>query len=32
MLTIRSLPKRYGDVVALDDAAFEVRPGRIVGF
>ena len=32
MLTIRSLSKRYGDVVALDDASFEVRPGRIVGF
>ncbi len=32
MLTIRSLSKRYGDVVALDDASFDVRPGRIVGF
>jgi len=32
MLTIRSLSKRYGDVVALDGASFEVRPGRIVGF
>ncbi len=32
MLTIGSLSKRYGDVVALDDASFEVRPGRIVGF
>ncbi len=32
MLTIRSLSKRYGEVVALDDASFEVRPGRIVGF
>lgn len=32
MLMIRSLSKRYGDVVALDDASFEVRPGRIVGF
>jgi len=32
MLTIRSLSKRYGDVVALDGASFDVRPGRIVGF
>jgi len=32
MLTIRSLSKRYGEVVALDDASFEVRLGRIVGF
>ena len=32
MLTIGSLSKRYGDVAALDDASFEVRPGRIVGF
>lgn len=32
MLTVRALSKRYGDVVALDDASFEVRPGRIVGF
>jgi ABC-2 type transport system ATP-binding protein len=32
MLRICSLSKRYGEVVALDDASFEVRPGRIVGF
>ena len=32
MLKVRSLSKRYGEVVALDDASFEVRPGRIVGF
>ena len=32
MLTIRSLSKRFGEVVALDDASFEVRPERIVGF
>jgi len=32
MLTIRSLSRRYGDTVALDDASFDVRPGRIVGF
>lgn len=32
MLTIRSLSKRYGAIVALDDASFDVHPGRIVGF
>ncbi|MCB1246371.1 MAG: ATP-binding cassette domain-containing protein [Acidimicrobiia bacterium] len=26
------MSKRYGDVVALDEASFEVPPGRIVGF
>ncbi|HEU4356771.1 MAG TPA: ATP-binding cassette domain-containing protein [Actinomycetota bacterium] len=32
MLEIRDLAKRYGDVVALDGATFDVAPGRIVGF
>ena len=32
MLEIRDLTKRYGDVVALDGASFDVPPGRIVGF
>jgi ABC-2 type transport system ATP-binding protein len=32
MLEIKSLSKRYGDVVALDGASFTATPGRIVGF
>ncbi|MDE0374565.1 MAG: ATP-binding cassette domain-containing protein [bacterium] len=32
MLELDGLTKRYGDVVALDDCGFSVRPGRIVGF
>ncbi len=32
MLEIRELTKRFGDVVALDGASFDVAPGRIVGF
>ena len=32
MLTLRDLDKRYGSVVALDGASFDVPPGRIVGF
>ena len=32
MLEIHDLTKRYGDVVALDGATFNVAPGRIVGF
>jgi ABC-2 type transport system ATP-binding protein len=32
VLEIRDLTKRYGDVVALDGASFDVAPGRIVGF
>ena len=32
MLEIRGLTKRFGDLTALDDASFEARPGRIVGF
>ncbi|MFC7448159.1 ABC transporter ATP-binding protein [Rhodococcus daqingensis] len=31
-LTIDRISKRYGDVVALDDLSFEVRPGEIFGF
>ncbi|MEN0134108.1 MAG: ATP-binding cassette domain-containing protein, partial [Rhodococcus sp. (in: high G+C Gram-positive bacteria)] len=31
-LTIDGISKRYGDVVALDDLSFEVRPGEIFGF
>ena len=32
MLEIDDLTKRYGDVVALDGASFNVASGRIVGF
>ena len=32
MLSLVDLHKRFGDVVALDGAGFDVRPGRIVGF
>ncbi len=32
MLTLRDVSKRYGDVVALDSATFDVRRGRILGF
>jgi len=32
MLELHDLSKRYEDVVALDGASFEVRPGRMVGF
>jgi ABC-2 type transport system ATP-binding protein len=32
MLEVHDLTKRYGDVVALDGASFNVAPGRIVGF
>ncbi len=32
MLIVDDLAKRYGNVVALDGAAFEARPGRLVGF
>lgn len=31
-LTINGVSKRYGDVVALDDVTFEVRPGELFGF
>jgi ABC-2 type transport system ATP-binding protein len=32
MLEILHLTKRYGSVVALNDASFSARPGRLVGF
>ena len=32
MLSLVNLYKRFGDVVALDGAGFDVEPGRIVGF
>ena len=32
MLSLIDLSKRYGDVIALDGASFDVPPGRIVGF
>lgn len=32
MLELDGLTKRYGDVVALDDCGFSVKPGRLVGF
>lgn len=31
-LTIDGVSKRYGDVVALDDVTFDVRPGELFGF
>ncbi|MFD4181732.1 ABC transporter ATP-binding protein [Rhodococcus sp. NPDC058514] len=31
-LTIDHVSKRYGEVVALDDLSFEVKPGEIFGF
>ena len=32
MTAVRELHKRYGDLVALDGAAFVVSAGRILGF
>src|SRR5262250_3686232 len=32
MIEARSLTKRYGDTVAVDDLSFSVEPGRITGF
>lgn len=32
MLSVESLAKRYGDIVALDGASFTVSRGRILGF
>ncbi len=32
MLVVDDIKKRFGDVVALDGASFEVKPGRILGF
>ena len=32
MIEVDGLTKRYGDTTAVDDLAFEVRPGRVTGF
>jgi ABC-2 type transport system ATP-binding protein len=32
VVTVRSLSKRYGDVVAVDDLTFSLEPGTITGF
>jgi ABC-2 type transport system ATP-binding protein len=32
VLVLKDVSKRFGDVVALDGATFEARPGRILGF
>ena len=32
MIELRNLSKRYGDVVAVDDLTFDVRPGVVTGF
>lgn len=32
MLEIRNLTRRYGDLTAVDDVSFVVRPGRFTGF
>jgi ABC-2 type transport system ATP-binding protein len=32
MIEIRSLTKRFGDTVAVDDISFDVVPGRVTGF
>jgi ABC-type multidrug transport system ATPase subunit len=32
MTEARHLTKRYGQTVAVDDARFAVRPGRVTGF
>ncbi len=32
MLTLAGASKRYGDIVALQDANFTVEPGRMLGF
>ena len=32
MLEVRDISKRFGDVVALRNVSFDVRPGRIMGF
>jgi ABC-2 type transport system ATP-binding protein len=32
MIKARSLSKRYGDTLAVDDLSFTVAPGRITGF
>ena len=32
MIEVQHLSKRYGDVVAVDDISFTVRPGHVTGF
>lgn len=32
MFEIRNLTRRYGDLTAVDDVSFDVRPGRFTGF
>lgn len=32
MIEVRGLTKRYGDVLAVDDLTFGVRPGEVTGF
>ena len=32
MIEVRGLTKRYGQVTALDDVTFQVRPGQVTGF
>ena len=32
MIEVQNLTKRYGDVVAVDDPASDVRPGVVTGF
>ena len=32
MIEVRGLTKRYGDLVAVDDLSFDVRPGVVTGF
>jgi ABC-type dipeptide/oligopeptide/nickel transport system ATPase subunit len=32
MLHLQGLPRRYGDLVALDDLSFTVREGQLFGF
>lgn len=32
MLQLTGVSKRYGDLAALDDVSFDVRPGRLTGF
>src|SRR4051794_29751983 len=32
MIEVRGLTKRFGDLVAVDDVSFTVRPGVITGF
>ncbi|MGY1801853.1 ABC transporter ATP-binding protein [Blastococcus sp. SYSU D00922] len=32
MIEVRNLTKRYGDVLAVDDLSFDVRPGTVTGF